>query len=81
MQWLLGLLSGYGGPFAWIANLILNFFWGKAEEKYSANEKDKANQAAQAAQADQDTKKASELNPDSKAEDVSAAIDDELKHL
>ena len=74
MGFLSGLLSLLVKPVLdWLASLISGL--------YQSYKKDKADKEAQAAQAEQDTKKASELTPESKAEEVSAAIDDELKHL
>ena len=65
----------------WLVSGILNWLAKYFADHIAAYERDKANQANQEAQAAQDTQKASELTPDSKAEDVSAAIDDELKHI
>lgn len=81
MQWLLGILSGAGGPFSWIANLVLQFFWGKATAAIAQAEKDKADHQAQVDQAAQDMKKTTELKKDSTAKEVDDAIDDSLKHF
>ncbi|CAK0739652.1 hypothetical protein CCP2SC5_1020023 [Azospirillaceae bacterium] len=81
MQWILSALTGVSGPIGWIANIILNFFWGKAVSAIQSAEKDKANHEANAAQAEQDIKKAQELKPDSTEKDVDDAIDDELSHF
>jgi hypothetical protein len=66
---------------AWLLQQVLSFLANKIAEAVAAWERDKQNQAIQEAQAEQDTAKAGALTPDSTGEEVSAAIDDELRHF
>lgn len=81
MQWLISLIAGTGGPLSWIANLILNFFWGKAAAAIAADQKDKASHQAEVDQAAQDMQKTKDLKPESTEKEVDDAIDDSLSHF
>lgn len=65
----------------WLVTALLDWLAKFFAAHIAAYEKDVAAKAASKEQATAETKKASELKPDSSGKDVSGAIDDTLKHL
>jgi t-SNARE complex subunit (syntaxin) len=71
LTWLIGIVEKF----------LLEWLWGKILAVYSKFKKDTANREESEEQAKQETKKSSELKPDSTEKEVSDAINDTLKHF